>query len=103
MEQRLNAQENKAFNGTPRPKMIKRNCQKFHSLYALKPRLIRKGTCVGKTKEESKFSLSSSSCIRLSANIFYLHEYFMYPKFLSNICLSNLALLAILCKILPTI
>jgi len=59
MEQRLNAQENRVFNVVPRPKKdTKELPKKIHSLYVLQPRLIRKGICVGKTKE-TKFSLSS--------------------------------------------
>ena len=43
MERGLNAQENKAFKVMPRPKKIKKNCQKKFSQYVLKPMLIRKG------------------------------------------------------------
>jgi hypothetical protein len=61
MEQRLNTQENKVFNVVPKPqKDTKELPKKLHSLHVLQPRLIRKGTCVGKTKETA-FSLSSSS------------------------------------------
>ena len=54
MEQRLDAQENKVFNVMPRPKKDTKELpkqKKNHSLHAIKPRLIRKGVCVGKTKE----------------------------------------------------